>query len=336
MFALGSTHNVTALSKADGSILWQTTLPLPAGETHGRSVLYSGRLVVVGDEDVFGLEPATGAVRWHFAPAVGRGSGRWLMSARGDTVVTGSSSGDVYAFGATDGNLIWRARLPDSLMSVSFVNVENPVLDRDMILVRYTQHLPAFPFYLGGAAAFKMATGEFVWARALPQPFSSKTVQIGAESAALTNGVFAVSSYAGFVYAFDRTTGTLVWTAPPDPSAPLFEGAPGPDTREIAAGGGQFVVGSGLGWVTAFDASSGRQLWRTNGGMGGTLPGIWTFGGAVFSTHLGGQVISYDGAAGSVRWVLDDSRARVTYGLLFDGGRIYAGDVGGPVFAIAQ
>lgn len=336
VFALGSTHNVTALNKADGKILWRVTLPLTVTGTYGRSVLYAGQAVIVGDEDVFGLEPTTGAVRWHFAPAVGSGPGRWLMATRGDTVITGSSSGDVFALNAGDGSLIWRARLPDSLMSVSFVNVENPILDGDMVLVRYTQHLPAFPFFLGGAAAFRMASGAFVWAQGLPQPFSSKTVQVGAESAALTNGVFAVSSYAGFVYAFDRGSGQLLWTAPPDPSAPQFEGAPGPDMREMAGDAGRFFVGSGLGWVTAFDAPTGRQLWRVNGGMGGTTPGIWTFDGNVYSTHLGGQVVSYEGSSGHVRWILNDSRAAVTYGLLFDGGRIYAGDVSGPVFAVAQ
>lgn len=336
VFALGPEHEVTALDKADGRVAWQAKLPLAAGATYGKSVLFAGGLVIAGDDDVFGLEPATGTVRWRFTPTVGRGPGRWLMSTRGDTVYTGSSSGDLFAIDATKGRELWRARLPDSLMTVAFVNVEDPIVDDDLLIARYTQRLERFPFFLGGVAAFRRATGAFVWGHALPQPFASKVVQVGAEGSALARGVVAVSSYAGFVYGYDRDTGALRWVAPPDSAVPPFEGRPNPDARPVASTGDYFVVGSGTGWVTAFDPATGRQRWRTNAGFGSTRLGLWTSNGVVFSTHLGGQTVAYDAVTGVVLWRLEDSRGPVSYGLLFDGDRVYGGDISGVAWAVGR
>lgn len=336
LFFLGPLHTVTAVAKHDGTILWHITLPLAVSETYGKSVLYSGGVAIVGDDDVFGLDPATGSVRWRFTPSVGRGPGRWRMAARGDTVITGSSSGDIYALNAVDGRELWRSRLPDSLMSVSFVNVEDPIIDHDLIVARYTQRLDTFPFFLGGVTAIRAAGGVLAWARALPQPFESTTRQVGAEGSAVATGIVAVSSFAGFVYGFDRATGAPRWVLPPDVAVPTYLGLPNPDARAVASDGIRIFVGSGTGWITAVQASDGHQLWRANSGLGSTRAGLWTSGSSVYATHLGGQVSSYDGTTGQVRWRLNDARATVMYGLLFDGDFLYAGDVFGPVFASSK
>jgi outer membrane protein assembly factor BamB len=332
VFFLGASHDVSAVAKGDGRILWRVTLPVSSGETEGSSVVFSGGLILVGDRDVFGLDPVSGTIRWRYTPVEGRRPGRWIMANRGDTLVTGSSSGHVYALDATTGQELWRTRLPEGLAGSGITtDVFDPVIDGAEVFVASTERPSVFPFLRGGVAALEMTTGRLIWARPVPQPYADE-VRTGTFGVAVWGPVVAASSLSGHVYGFNRADGTLRWTLPPDSSAPVWDGRPSGDLRPLAADGARIIVGSGIGWVTAVDASTGWQLWRVNGGGGGTGGHMWADRGTAYTVHIGGQVTAYETATGAVRWQLNGTQTRTITGMVLDGSRWYAGALSG-VFA---
>src|SRR5581483_5925061 len=67
-----SSNVVYAVDKSTGAPLWSTAFTYPpevnATLLGGIWVGLAGGLVIVGDVDLFGLDPATGAIVWRFAP----------------------------------------------------------------------------------------------------------------------------------------------------------------------------------------------------------------------------------------------------------------------------
>lgn len=326
VYFLGAGHAVTAVTKRDGVVVWRTVLPSASAATSGSSVVLAASSLVAGDEDVFGLDPLTGEIRWRFTPPEGRRLGRWIMAARGDTVITGSSSGHVFAIEASSGAELWRVRLPDALAPSGLTtDVFDPAIVGEQVFAAFTARLSSYPFYAGGVVALAAHSGAIQWVRSLPEPYSTPSHN-GAFGVAVSSTIVAAWSLTGHVYGFDRNDGTLRWTVGPDAAVLRYDGVAQDDFRPLVTSGDRFVIGSGLRWVTGVAAATGQQLWRTRLPLGGTGLHLWANSGTVYLPHIGGQVTALDPATGAIRWQLNDGAFQTTVGMAFDGDRWFAGD----------
>lgn len=96
----------SALNAATGAIIWQTADPLgdidPGAVTTANGVVYAGSMDPAGH--MYGLEAATGAIRWTFASGGSVNSGAAVANGRvywgsGYSHIAGTPNNKVYAFG---------------------------------------------------------------------------------------------------------------------------------------------------------------------------------------------------------------------------------------------
>jgi outer membrane protein assembly factor BamB len=100
------------------------------------------------------------------------------------------------------------------------------------------------------------------------------------------------------VFAFDRATGGIRWTAPPV----VITGQPGQDERFAAVGGDVVLVTSlsGAGGTAAYDAGTGSERWRRTDFSGSLfLPMLDST--TAYVDH-GWVFASYDLLTGAIRW----------------------------------
>ena len=183
-----------ALKVTDGSVAWQTKIADKNYDSLSTPAV-AGNLVIVGsyDNNVYGLDKATGAIRWHYqtsdkvssSPAVANG-----------TVFIGSNDTFVYALNAQTGTVLWKAKTGRAVNS-------SPIVANNVVYVGSEDT------YL---YALNAATGAVNW-----------RTQAGAPNAAgFTNGDFIDSRPAlgtstiyvtagKYLYAFDLATGKLQW-----------------------------------------------------------------------------------------------------------------------------
>src|SRR5689334_7661813 len=67
LYRLGD-HIVYAFDKTTGAPLWTTPLLDGTSFLQGYGTALAAGLLIIGDIDVFGIDPATGVIRWTFAP----------------------------------------------------------------------------------------------------------------------------------------------------------------------------------------------------------------------------------------------------------------------------
>jgi outer membrane protein assembly factor BamB len=149
------------------------------------------------------------------------------------------------------------------------------------------------------------------------------------------NGV-AASGYGGGVYALDRGTGKLQWTA----VAPFAVG--------LAVAGGTVYAGTAIkdnltGGVTALHTGTGEVLWTydfpTNVDIDG---GVAVADGVVYATTSHGEIYALGGKNGNVLWRVANPAITFTTGLLVVDGVVYVcsahdkQDNANPVFYALQ
>jgi len=185
-----------------------------------------GMVFTVGDEAIEARDAKTGATRWS-SPLPGGPAAPlyydtgWLLAS--------TTSGDLAAFRASDGTLVWRRQL-----GAPVITTPGPALDR--------LYLPLADNRL---VSLRLATGETVWERTLPAPItallaledqlvfgtSAKDVvsielrrgrerwsrRIGGDMAGVPTADDKRIYYASrdnMLWAVDRKTGNLRWNAP--------------------------------------------------------------------------------------------------------------------------
>jgi len=149
--------------------------------------------------------------------------------ARTEIVVGAGKNGQVLAFRADDGKVLWTlsvgkhqndtGQLPDTPIEVYpgvLGGVETPMavadgllfvpwVDDPSIFTSSSFTYPNTAIATGGIEAVQVRTGRVVWQRTFPQ------MDLGA--ATVVNDVLFTSSFDGTVYALDTRTGGVLWTA---------------------------------------------------------------------------------------------------------------------------
>jgi outer membrane protein assembly factor BamB len=165
VYFLGNEHQVTAVDKLTGRVRWSVVLPVNLSNTIGFGGVIADGKVVVGDADVFALDPADGKVVWRFTPADGRNPGGSIPRRWNDLVITGSATGDVYGISARDGTQAWSRKL----VPRTNVRVFSPVVAGDAVYAGFADtEIASNGETQGGLAALDAATGVVRWLTYLP------------------------------------------------------------------------------------------------------------------------------------------------------------------------
>ncbi len=259
LYVLGE-HIVYAFDKTTGAPLWTTPLNDGTSFLQGYGTALAAGLLIIGDIDVYGIDPATGLIRWTFSPRLTYPNERSFqrLTTDGTTVYIGGVWGNVYAVDAATGVQKWVAHvttLPDSL-----IRVFNPALDRGTVYVAFADQPPGTLRDNGGAAAIDAATGRLLWSQFLPRPFSEVTEST---DITLTQTRAVVGSLDGSLYGLDRQTGAIIDTI----SQTVFgfpAGTPQATTFHFATMGDTVVLAAtDNARITAFDARNlTHQLWQ--------------------------------------------------------------------------
>jgi outer membrane protein assembly factor BamB len=211
-------HTAYGVDKTTGASLWTTrfTYPFDPGVLQGYGTAIAAGLVIMGDIDVFGLDPQSGAVAWRFAPRQTFPQEREFqrLTTDGTTVYCGGVWGNVYAVDAATGVQRWIAHvttLPDSV-----VRVFNPVLANGVVYVAFTDDQPSFSTPAtggaGGVAAIDAGSGRLLWSTYLPYLGGNPSTE--ARNVAVTGTRIITGTNNGFVFGLDPLTGAILDTVP--------------------------------------------------------------------------------------------------------------------------
>jgi outer membrane protein assembly factor BamB len=220
-------YELVALDEATGSVRWMHPnvgcfLCSPAV---AKGTLFIGGGPAVGRK-LLALDASTGAERWSFRPQAGK-SFSWSASpaVSGGRVFQsafvqkkGKKAYFLYAFAASSGKRIWRARVGRS----EFLTSSSPAVAYGVV------------FYVspgGRVYAIRVSSGKTLW---------SKAIAPSASSPAVAGGVVYLG--AGItMYALDARNGKTLWRA-----------RASSDPADPAVFGGSLYVGSGDGTVYAY------------------------------------------------------------------------------------
>jgi outer membrane protein assembly factor BamB len=301
-FLSAFSHTVSAVDRANGTVRWQKqlTFTLPVdGVDGGFGVTTARGLVVVGDIEVIGLSPTTGATVWHFAtPSVGRKPGYSRLTTDGSLVFAASVSGHIYGIDAANGTERWAAKIA----AEPNVDVWYPIHDRGIVFAGYrirpdNSNKP----FTGGVAAVNANSGQLLWSRLLPQP--DTTLATDVESVAVTTDYAFGGGADGNIYVFHRLTGEPRSVLPKSMFVPA--GSPNRGERyRLHAIGNRVFVGAVSGHVTAIDVTSLVRVWQSSAGFG-SIEDLVADDELVYATHTGGQLATFNTSDGKVRWYIE-------------------------------
>ena len=320
VYFLGNTHQVTAVDKRTGRVFWTTTLPVNREFTFGTGgVALPGR-VIVGDQDLFALDPRDGSILWTFVPFQGANAGRGIPTPLGDVVIAGSSSGNVYAVEWATGRQRWATRL----VPRSRVIIYQPRIADGRVYVSFRDNeIAPNGEPQGGVAALDATTGAVLWLTYLPHNVDP-TGPTGTFEPVITDKLVVVAADDGPIYAFDRESGAQVWKVP----ALLTPGATSPatirDIRALASTPNLIFATSTAKLVEALDPADGRTRWRTFTPLGGGALFLFSDGRSVFLCQPGAQFEVFNASDGRRRWAFTE-RSSCRVGPAMDGDRLFVG-----------
>jgi outer membrane protein assembly factor BamB len=330
VYALGLQHVLSAVDKSDGHLLWQTTLPVQESGYFGRGLAVASGVLVVGDNDILGLDPTTGVIRWKFVPSTGFRPGYDILATDGTVVYSASQSGHMFAIDAQTGRERWATQIVDDTLT----NVYKPTLAGTTVYAAYTRFDSTVAGTLhGGIAAVDAASGRLLWTVEIPKAYP--TEDTGVFTIAVTPTLVIAMETSGRMYALDRTTGETRYQLPVSEFNPLRLNTTNmTDIASLAvnpAGTVVFVGSSALRSLTAISTDDLHRLWR-NSYTFGSVVGVTADADRVYANAPGGQFTAFDAATGATVWWVNrwDLRPSDGYeGLVFppalDGDRIYSG-----------
>jgi outer membrane protein assembly factor BamB len=296
VFALTADHQLLKVSLADGSEHWRVETG-EQGVTHGTALALAAGSVLVGEYDIMAIDRTTGRRQWTFVPRTGYAPGPYLGDVHQDVAFAGSASGHLYAVDARSGRAEWTAAVdPEGDSTVYW-----PRLDGTTVIAGFTRH--AAPSG-GGLVALDIADGRERWRFDFP----GRTISTHMTGGPVVAGdVVLAASGDGRIWAVDRRSGALRWTAPAltgelDSIVPAGD----QDYRALAVVGATIVAGSTTGYVVGYDFG-GREVWRFAGGrLGSTAFSLGTGVGVAFVPYVSGFLVALDTTTGQIRWRTDD------------------------------
>ena len=235
---------VGAFEAASGKPLWRVELGVPL---RGAPAVAEDRVYVLSqDNQMFVLEAATGARVWDVAATIEQAGllGAATPAVAQGTAVAGYSSGELVAYLAANGRIVWQdalARTGRSTAIQSLADIDaSPVIDRDRV----------FAIGHGGRmVSLELTTGQRVWER----NFAGVSIPWVAG-----DWVFAVTTTAELV-AVSRGDGRVRWVTQL-PNFTNMKKKKGDEIRwygPVLAGGNLWLTGSHgrVGWV---DPATGK------------------------------------------------------------------------------
>ncbi|MGH8427816.1 MAG: outer membrane protein assembly factor BamB [Gammaproteobacteria bacterium] len=255
-------------------------------------------------------------VRQVWSHDVGGGGGNQLLGlaagSANDMVVAAGAGGDVAAFDAASGKLLWQRHVKGGHLS------GGPTVGAGVVVVGNRK---------GYVVAFDAKTGDPKWTHSVGAPVIV--------SPAIGSGVVAVKTIAGALFGLSPQSGDELWvTNETVPSLALRF-----DTRPLIVDG---VVYAGFadGKVAAVDAASGKELWRqqvAQGTGGNTVTDIVNVGGMMafaagdlYVATYQGRLAALEAGSGQILWSRDLSSYT---GVGLDAVHVYVSDTEGIVHA---
>jgi outer membrane protein assembly factor BamB len=267
-------HSVVAVNRESGDIVWATKLPVALPSYYGTGLVVTGGAVVVGDQDVFGLDLLSGQILWRFAPAGVLKPGLILPAAAGPNVIITSSSGHLSSVVAATGAVNWMTRIGED----DDLRIFRPTVRENDVFISFTQGIIS-GLQRGGVARVALDDGAIRWWKYLPAPSDTGRRSLTLEPA-LAGDVLAAASRDGPTFGYRIADGALVWTLPIAPELLGGFGGPSQELAPLASNGKLIFVGSSQGRIRAVDPATGNIVWQRPPGFGGTG---WL---AADSTHL--------------------------------------------------
>jgi outer membrane protein assembly factor BamB len=321
-------HEVTALDKSSGKLLWKTPLVVADAGLGGFGLAMAGGRLVVGDAEVYGLDPATGGIAWHFVPLAGHEPGYGRLSSDGTTAFLGSASGAyVYAVDGATGTQRWATQL---VPKTGIVHIHNTAVDGGMVFAGFsdfdvTPGLGQTSRVIGEVAALDAASGKLLWLTPLPKPdttLSGETTEI-----AVGDGYVFASGFDGTAYVLDERTGAVRQALAKTMFTPSGE-APQPDMKRFAVIGDILVVGSLRSTITGVSLTNFQRVWQLDMRGYGSVNDLVADSDFVYTEYFGGPLSVSRVAAGELVWVTDGAASgfdRIAAAPAIDGDRIYLG-----------
>jgi outer membrane protein assembly factor BamB len=327
LYTLATSHVVSALDKQTGKTLWQTQLATSVPSRHGDGISLAAGHLIIGDIDLFALDPATGQQVWKFSPSVGAWPGYSKQWTDGNVIICGSATGHVYAVDAATGVERWATHIVDDTNT----NVYTPVVSNGIVFVGYT-HFIGIPHLQvnGGVAALDVATGRLLWANLLPHGDSTDNTGVWGDPDAivLTPSMVVTQVAVDRLYGLDRETGSVLVTRPAETFANVPVSKKPSDLPSIATSNNLVIVASSsLVTLTALSADDLEPRWKV-AFVFGSPTRITVSSDRIYSGAGGGQFAVYD-LGGKLVWTIDlgDLRSDRQEGFYFpaaiDADRIY-------------
>ncbi|MCS7041676.1 MAG: PQQ-like beta-propeller repeat protein [Bryobacteraceae bacterium] len=129
--------------------------------------------------------------------------------------------------------------------------------------------------------------GAPAWAWNAPEALSGQPV--------VAQGIVAIGTVRGRVFALDERTGAVRWTA--DAGAPVF--------ATLAIADGKVIVPTQRGELLALAANSGQQVWVYRGARKGYSASPAVAGGRIYVGSKDGRMHAVDLASGQAAWVFE-------------------------------
>ena len=296
-----SGRTVSAVDAITGKLRWRRDLPIPSivptGALPMRAPVAAGSVVVIPGWDLYGLDRATGDIKWTLQndelPA--------FETVLADGAVYSAGLVRVYRVDPVSGAVAWQAQVgewSDTILERPFA----PVF-ADSVVYVVTSVVGSVPLgsRIGHVIALKASDGSTLWRFEIPEapPFNGGAIDPGI----VAGDVFIVGTDNGRVYGLDRATGTVRW---------VHQGSQ-PYEAGVVMLDGVAITGNLDGHVEGMDPSSGQLLWSTE-----------------FASSVSNRIVTGVGAALVSRGRLEayDARGRETWG---HGGAAW----GGPVYLSA-
>ena len=316
-------HEASAVSKATGGVRWKRPMPVTDPSRNGNGLQLVNGVLVVGDRDLFGVDPKTGSLLWQYLPSVGANPGFVSQASDDRTVFCGSTTGHVHAVDAKTGKELWATRVATASVAIG---VYRPVLVEGMVYVAYT--IATGIRGTTGVAALDAISGAVKWSTPLPNV--SVENPSGSSTGVAVVGSFVVApSGDGSVYGLVRTTGAIARTLPSSVFDPVAS-TNGGEVRFLTSFGSSVFLTSTGGRVTALASDDLRKLWTIQLGLGSPSD-IAADADYVYVAFYGGQLTVSRVSDGARVWTVDRRTFRVDgqEGILaapaIDGDRLYAG-----------
>ncbi len=298
VYAGSDDRNLYALEAATGELLWSHTTGDVIRSTPS---VVDGRVFFgSNDNHLYALDAATGVELWKFdtgewvqySPTVGGGRVYFGAPAHGDR--------RVHAVDAATGEVAWVAEHPFPMGAN-----HTPAVIGDRV---YASGAEYGQFY-----ALNADDGETIW-----------QAEVGGyvESSPTVGDGIVYLTVANRAYAFDESTGDIVWEV-------NTEEFPARDFPALMVDGIYYLAPSSK--VYALDAATGTEVWSYESGMLSTAPVVT--GGALYAASGDeGAVFALDAATGQEIWK-ESTGGQVIQSLTATGGLLYGESDTGELLA---